>query len=122
MTLDERAEFRAAEADRIRSVQAGRKLTPAEVARRARSRAARRHGLAPQTDDDRRYEEALRADPCSYCGRPAEAIDHVHPLARGGGNGWDNLAAACTSCNSSKGTRSLIRFLAERRFSHGQPI
>jgi 5-methylcytosine-specific restriction endonuclease McrA len=43
---------------------------------------------------------------CAYCGRPAEAVDHVVPASRGGDfYDPDNLVAACRSCNSRKGDR-----------------
>ena len=41
--------------------------------------------------------------PCTYCGRPADAWDHVFPWSRGGNDGPGNRVPACTSCNSSKG-------------------
>jgi 5-methylcytosine-specific restriction endonuclease McrA len=41
---------------------------------------------------------------CSYCAEnEADQVDHVIPHSRGGGNGLDNLLAACASCNASKG-------------------
>lgn len=43
---------------------------------------------------------------CQYCGDRADSIDHVVPRSRGGGDDWDNLAAACRSCNSSKRNRT----------------
>jgi 5-methylcytosine-specific restriction endonuclease McrA len=43
---------------------------------------------------------------CQYCGLGADSIDHVLPRSRGGGDGWDNLAAACRSCNSAKRNRT----------------
>lgn len=52
---------------------------------------------------------------CSYCGDEAESIDHIVPVAEGGGNDPLNLVPACQSCNSSKGTKSLLEFLLERR-------
>jgi 5-methylcytosine-specific restriction endonuclease McrA len=42
---------------------------------------------------------------CQYCGRPAENIDHVIPKSRGGAHTWDNVVAACRSCNSRKENR-----------------
>lgn len=74
------------------------------------------------------YVRAVRRDPCSYCGAPAEIsertrgregrgkLDHVVARARGGGDEWWNLTAVCGSCNSSKRTSSLIGFLLWRRF------
>ena len=41
--------------------------------------------------------------PCTYCGRPADAWDHIFPSSRGGDDGPGNRVPACTSCNSSKG-------------------
>jgi 5-methylcytosine-specific restriction endonuclease McrA len=60
------------------------------------------------------YGEILLGDPCSYCGAPAEHIDHIDPLARGGSPDWDNLTAACASCNTSKQARPLLGFLLDR--------
>lgn len=60
---------------------------------------------------------------CVYCGQPLgwghpsvenPQIDHVVPRARGGGNGIDNLVAACRACNSAKGTMSAEEFRASR--------
>ncbi|HEX6940448.1 MAG TPA: HNH endonuclease [Longimicrobiales bacterium] len=50
---------------------------------------------------------------CQYCGRHRAELrgrefltrDHVVPLSRGGGNGWDNVLTACSPCNNRKGNR-----------------
>ena len=42
---------------------------------------------------------------CQYCGRAAENVDHVIPRSRGGGHTWDNVVAACRSCNARKEDR-----------------
>jgi 5-methylcytosine-specific restriction endonuclease McrA len=39
---------------------------------------------------------------CWMCGRPAEAWDHVKPLAKGGWHCLSNLRPACMSCNAKK--------------------
>jgi 5-methylcytosine-specific restriction endonuclease McrA len=39
---------------------------------------------------------------CAYCDGPAETVDHVVPLVRGGTNHEGNLAPCCKRCNSSK--------------------
>lgn len=39
---------------------------------------------------------------CWMCGAPAEHIDHVKPLAKGGSNWPANLRPACAPCNLSK--------------------
>ena len=52
---------------------------------------------------------------CAYCNeRRHLTMDHIEPLARGGEQDIDNIAAACKSCNSSKGTKSLVVWLASR--------
>ncbi len=51
--------------------------------------------------------EVLRRDnyTCQYCGRRVRfmTIDHVVPRRQGGGHSWQNLVAACPSCNRKKG-------------------
>lgn len=50
---------------------------------------------------------------CQYCGRPQAALrprecltrDHVVPQSLGGGNLWQNVVTACSSCNTRKGNR-----------------
>lgn len=46
---------------------------------------------------------------CQYCGRESRnlTIDHVIPRHRGGPHSWENLVAACPSCNRLKGGKSL---------------
>ncbi|NBC15944.1 MAG: HNH endonuclease [Bacteroidetes bacterium] len=44
---------------------------------------------------------------CQYCGsRDRLTVDHVMPKSRGGKDTWENLVAACTSCNNRKGDRT----------------
>lgn len=43
---------------------------------------------------------------CQYCGAQADSIDHVLPRSRGGGNDWENVAAACRPCNLHKRDRT----------------
>lgn len=52
--------------------------------------------------------ELIRTESCVYCGAEGPGtIDHIVPLSRGGKHEADNLAPACFSCNSSKGSRLL---------------
>jgi 5-methylcytosine-specific restriction endonuclease McrA len=55
--------------------------------------------------------EILRRDDyaCQYCGQrvPYLTIDHVIPRRLGGEHSWENLVAACPSCNHHKGGRTL---------------
>jgi 5-methylcytosine-specific restriction endonuclease McrA len=45
---------------------------------------------------------------CAFgeCKNHASTIDHVQPRSRGGQNTWQNLVAACSSCNHKKGNRT----------------
>ena len=45
---------------------------------------------------------------CQYCGARGDlTFDHVIPRSRGGITSWENVVAACSSCNLKKGNRSL---------------
>ena len=45
---------------------------------------------------------------CQYCGKKGEmTFDHVLPRCKGGKTSWDNVVAACGSCNLKKGSRDL---------------
>lgn len=49
---------------------------------------------------------------CQYCGaHPSETVllevDHINPVAEGGGNDMDNLVTACFDCNRGKGAALL---------------
>ena len=45
---------------------------------------------------------------CQYCGKHTSklTIDHVTPRHMGGSHSWDNLVAACPSCNHRKGGKT----------------
>lgn len=56
---------------------------------------------------------------CAYClldlrdAGPAEIqLDHLIPRSAGGDNGATNLITACRTCNSSRGARPLVEWLA----------
>lgn len=54
--------------------------------------------------------EVFRRDDhtCQYCGSTKHlTIDHVIPRSKGGTHTWDNVVAACSTCNSAKGDRLL---------------
>lgn len=45
---------------------------------------------------------------CQYCGSTKRlTIDHVIPRSKGGGDTWDNLVVACSSCNTKKSDKLL---------------
>jgi len=54
---------------------------------------------------------------CRYCDKQltrfTATLDHVAPVAEGGGNGFENLVTACLGCNSRKHKRPLGDFLAK---------
>ena len=52
---------------------------------------------------------------CAYCPNPADTIDHVVPLVRGGTNHEGNLVPACRACNSSKGGYLLVEWRTGKR-------
>lgn len=47
------------------------------------------------------------AGSCAYCGGRADTIDHVIPRSRGGAHTWENVVAACATCNHRKADRLL---------------
>lgn len=52
-----------------------------------------------------RFNVFLRDDfQCQYCGGTEDlTFDHVIPRSKGGTTGWENIVAACESCNTTKG-------------------
>lgn len=55
----------------------------------------------------------LLKDPCCYCGEPMRDIDHIVPRSKDGDNTWENLTAACETCNKKKQNKSLLEFMLE---------
>lgn len=55
-------------------------------------------------------------DRCVYCGSTDRVtVDHVVPVAAGGLTCLENLAAACSPCNTAKRDLPIAVFLARRR-------
>lgn len=52
---------------------------------------------------------------CVYCNQPANSIDHIESLARGGSGSVDNMVTSCKRCNSSKRNKSVLMFLYHGR-------
>lgn len=50
---------------------------------------------------------------CQYCGQehaPKDlTFDHVVPRSQGGPTTWENIVAACVTCNTKKGSRNDMR-------------
>lgn len=53
---------------------------------------------------------------CIFCGTVENiTVEHLIPLSRGGRHSVGNLAPSCKSCNSSKGTRTVMEFRLNRK-------
>jgi hypothetical protein len=63
------------------------------------------------TRDKWAYNRTLRKDPCAYCGNACQALDHIDPRLHGGQDDWVNRTAACRTCNSLKGSLTLLEAL-----------
>ena len=50
---------------------------------------------------------------CVYCEMPATGVDHLVPVAKGGTNGFYNVAPCCGPCNSKKQIRPVWVMLME---------
>lgn len=99
-----RAKHRAKHPERVR-----RQVQAASIRRRARKKQA--GGTITSADIKARY--AAQKGRCWWChGNVGDTyhIDHVIPLARGGGNGPDNIVVSCATCNLSKGTKLPVEF------------
>ncbi len=63
---------------------------------------------------------------CQYCGillPSAElTLDHVVPRSRGGASTWENLVAACHSCNRRKGNHLLARNRSHEAAARAPPL
>lgn len=92
------------------------------VFRRKRTRKRRKHGLpaeigpdgkpVPLTGRNRKpWVRAMRGKPCFYCGDPADTVDHLTPLSRGGENRQKNCVPACHVCNQKKGALTYDEFM-----------
>lgn len=65
---------------------------------------------APKVPLTRRNIFLRDENTCQYCGQRFSStelsLDHVLPSSRGGGNTWQNLVCACTTCNHTKADRT----------------
>lgn len=57
---------------------------------------------------------------CTYCGAPADTVDHVLPLVRGGTNYEGNLTPACRRCNGAKGGLTVVEWRTGKRLPQMQ--
>lgn len=53
---------------------------------------------------------------CHYCAKQltrfSATLDHIQPVSKGGDNTYDNLVTACLHCNSERGNKPLMDFIA----------
>lgn len=69
--------------------------------------------IGPLADDERLKMVLPQA--CCYCAsREFLSVDHLIPTKRNGAHSGDNMVWACRSCNSSKGARDAIEWMAGR--------
>jgi HNH endonuclease len=54
---------------------------------------------------------------CDYCGTELEysktTIDHIVPTSRGGRNTFENIACACSKCNTAKRDRPAVLYMLQ---------
>jgi 5-methylcytosine-specific restriction endonuclease McrA len=84
------------------------KNNPEKMAEKRRRRYARKRGATVDLTSEEYVAIQDAATHCFYCGAPRSgrhrlALDHIHPLSRGGHHTRQNLVPACQRCNSSKG-------------------
>lgn len=83
---------------------------------RSRLYAGLRNGtlnIGALADDERLKLKLPQA--CAYCGSDERlTVDHLIPKKKGGPDVGDNMVWACASCNSSKGARDVLEWLALR--------
>jgi 5-methylcytosine-specific restriction endonuclease McrA len=113
-----RKEYKLANRDKERAAKARYRAKHAdrERARKANSRGewnarrrARARGAAHFPYDRARVFERW-GHMCCYCDAPAEHLDHVRPLSRGGADAEPNLVPACAACNLSKHAKTLAEW------------
>lgn len=99
-----------------RRMTSWRKRNPQRVLAYQRARRARKNNTLPsgQHNGNRLYQLILANDPCSYCGKSANSLDHIVPQALGGMHEWMNFTQACMSCNRAKSDTPLLLYLLER--------
>jgi 5-methylcytosine-specific restriction endonuclease McrA len=103
-----------------KAVQKWTKLNPEKARKYAAAGAKKRYALMKcvpgngwGTDWDKIVERW--GGMCVYCQAvPADTVDHIVPVSRGGTNYRKNLVPACRSCNSSKSARDVHEFCPDR--------
>ena len=77
-----------------------------QTKRHLRKQLSRLEGKTPFTSEDIEKLKSVQNNTCYYCGTSISEgfhIEHLTPLANGGGNDIDNIMLACPPCNQDKG-------------------
>jgi 5-methylcytosine-specific restriction endonuclease McrA len=75
---------------------------------------ARKRGIEPLPPEAAEMLLEVTNGACIYCGEPATTFDHIVAVRHGGRTIPGNMAPACRSCNSSKGTKDVFAWLESR--------
>lgn len=90
-----------------------RESEPFRKSRKNRSAQYRRN-VAPIPIEGIKVLEEKFNGKCAYCGKPATTYDHIVPVSKGGQTTPGNIVPACNSCNSSKKTKDIMKWLNEK--------
>jgi hypothetical protein len=102
------ASYRAQHPDKVReSVRKWSRANRDKCRQHENVRRARKAAVVtiPFTAEQLAQKWAYYGDRCYLCGEPADATDHVKPIAKGGPHMLANLKPICTPCNSRKRDR-----------------
>lgn len=86
-----------------------------DVAKKHRRRARLKGSGGDFTSSEARELRASYLGRCVYCFEATKTeLDHVIPVASGGSSDINNIAPACSHCNRSKGSKSLLQFMMRK--------
>lgn len=95
---------------RINAYQESNPVDPkrqAENSQRRRAR-VRNNGVYKISN---KFLQKIYSSPCAGCGTLKDiSADHIIPIARGGRHSEGNLQSLCRSCNSSKGSKTMMEW------------
>jgi 5-methylcytosine-specific restriction endonuclease McrA len=80
-----------------------------------------RRRKTPKSEATKAFMAILRADVCAFCkaapdvnSKGVSDRDHITPLSLGGLDNWENMTAACASCNRGRRDLPVLQFLLRR--------
>ncbi len=82
--------------------------------RRRQHAHARKRNVEPISDEIQEAVIIKFGGMCVYCGKKATTWDHVIPVSKGGDNSYQNIVTACVSCNSSKKTQEVRKWILHK--------